>query len=856
MKILNKALKNIARGIVAYPKSVLGACLFICVLLCVNISKLEIDASTQTLLLENDKDLLIYKEVSKRYETPNFLVLAYTPNVDLLSEQSLEFLRQISKDLEQIKGVESVLSVLNAPLLQNKALNISQLLEHIPSLLDDEMDLERAKAEFLSSPLYRANLVSVDFKTTSIIIYLQANDKYDAYIKERDFLNQKIKDGKASDDEIKKFKNLKREFKIYRDALRASEHENLQEIRAVIAKYNNKIFNLEQNSTKNSSTKQLNPLIPQLFLGGMNMIADDMIGFVRSDLLVYSLAAGLLVMVCLWVFYRQLRFVFLPIFICALSLGAASGLFGLLGFEITVISSNYTALAIIITLSVVIHLINAYREFAIKKIAFNQSQLVYLTLISRFKPCFFAVFTTIIGFISLMLADIRPVAMLGVMMSVAICISLILAFLLFGAIMCLLSKKAPKMSFERNFSLTKYCANMAISRNGRIYIYIISFIAFVLGLAGVLRLEVENSFIGYFKENTDINRGMRVIDTTLGGTVPLDIVIKFNDTTSETSQSYDDELASFESEFSQNSKDPKYWFSSHKMAIIKKVDEFLKAREFVGSVSSLNTLLELGKSLNGGRDLDPLALALLYNGLSGKQRALLLTPYVNIQRNEAHFSIRTIDSDENLKRDEFLRFLEADLNKLLANEGVSVQVSGVMRLYNNMLRSLVSSQTDTLAFVLIALFITFVLLFKSIKLALIGIISNIVPLCAVFGFMGLAGISLDIMSITIAAISLGIGVDDIIHYVHRYKAELVRLRRQNHNPDICKNAIINSHLSIGYAMYYTSFTVFMGFGVMMSSNFWPTIYFGFLTDLVMFLMLASALLLMPAMIVTFFKLKF
>lgn len=855
MKILNKALKNIARGIVAYPKSVLGVCLFICALLCVNISKLEIDASTQTLLLENDKDLLIYKEVSKRYETPNFLVLAYTPNVDLLSKQSLEFLRQISKDLEQIKGVESVLSVLNAPLLQNKALNISQLLEHIPSLLDDGMDLERAKAEFLSSPLYRANLVSVDFKTTSIIIYLQANDKYEAYIKERDFLSQKIKDGKANDDEIKKFKDLKREFKIYRDALRASEHENLQAIRAVIAKYNNKIFtNLEQNSTKNSNPEQLRPLIPQLFLGGMNMIADDMIGFVRSDLVVYSLAACLLVMVCLWVFYRQARFVFLPIFICALSLGAASGLFGLLGFEITVISSNYTALAIIITLSVVIHLINAYREFAIKKL--NQSQLVYLTLISRFKPCFFAVFTTIIGFISLMLADIRPVAMLGVMMSVAICISLILAFLLFGAIMCLLSKKTPKMSFERNFSLTKYCANVAVLRKGRIYIYAISFIIFVVGLVGVLHLEVENSFIGYFKENTDINRGMRVIDTTLGGTVPLDIVIKFNDTTSEISQSDDDELASFESEFSQNSKDPKYWFSSHKMAIIKKVDEFLKAREFVGSVSSLNTLLELGKSLNGGRDLDPLALALLYNGLSGNQRALLLTPYVNIQRNEAHFSIRTIDSDENLKRDEFLRFLETDLNKLLANEGISVQVSGVMRLYNNMLRSLVSSQTDTLVFVIIALFITFVLLFKSVKLALIGIISNIVPLCAVFGFMGLAGISLDIMSITIAAISLGIGVDDIIHYVYRYKAELVRLRRQNHVHDICKNAIINSHLSIGYAMYYTSFTVFMGFGVMMSSNFWPTIYFGFLTDLVMFLMLASALLLMPAMIATFFKLKF
>lgn len=864
MKILNKSLKNIARGIVAYPKSVLVFCLIFCALLSINISKLEIDASTQTLLLENDKDLLIFKEVSKRYEMPNFLVLAYTPNMDLLSQPSLKFLSQISKDLEQIKGVKSVLSLLNAPLLQNKPLNISQLLEHIPNLQDDGIDLARARAEFLNSPLYRANLVSLDFKTTSIIIYLEPNDKYEAYIKERDLLKQKIKDGKASDDEKIKLKALEREFKEYRDALRLSEHESLKAIRAIIAKYNGISFNSEQNSTSSSNFKaneilnapsKQDTLIPQLFLGGMNMIADDMIGFVKADLVVYSFAAALLAMACLWLFYKQMRFVILPIFICALSLLTASGLFGLLGFEITVISSNYTALAIIITLSVVIHLINAYREFAINKAWLNQAQLVYLTLISRFKPCFFAVFTTVIGFISLMLADIRPVAMLGVMMSVAICISLVLAFLLFGAIMCLLNKKAPKMSFERHFSLTKYCANIVISSIGRKYIYLLSLIVFCFGLLGILRLEVENSFIGYFKQNTDIYRGMKIIDTELGGTVPLDIVINFKDN-AKPSTSDDDELASFENEFSQNINDPKYWFSTHKMAVIKKVDEFLKKREFVGSVSSLNTLLELGKDLNGGRSLDSLALALLYNGLNDEQRALLLTPYVNIENNEAHFSIRTIDSDEKLKRDEFLRSLEADLNKLLANDGVSVQVSGVMRLYNNMLGSLVSSQTDTLIFVVIALFLTFLVLFRSFKLSLIAIISNIVPLCGVFGLMGLAGISLDIMSITIAAISLGIGVDDIIHYIHRYKIELVRLRRRASSTNLCHNAIINSHASIGYAMYYTSFTVFLGFGVMMSSNFWPTIYFGFLTDLVMFLMLASALLLMPAMLVSFFKLKF
>ena len=141
-------------------------CLIFCALLSINISKLEIDASTQTLLLENDKDLLIFKEVSKRYEMPNFLVLAYTPNMDLLSQPSLKFLSQISKDLEQIKGVKSVLSLLNAPLLQNKPLNISQLLEHIPNLQDDGIDLARAKPVFWIVDV----LAKLIFKTSQFII--------------------------------------------------------------------------------------------------------------------------------------------------------------------------------------------------------------------------------------------------------------------------------------------------------------------------------------------------------------------------------------------------------------------------------------------------------------------------------------------------------------------------------------------------------------------------------------------------------------------------------------------------------------------------------------------------------------
>lgn len=803
--------KTLLKALVSTPKLSLFLCVGLCLIFSFFAPKLQIDASTQTLLLENDKDLAIFREVSKRYEAPNFLVIAYTPEGELLGPESLELLSKITKDLAEVRGVKSVFSILNAPLLLNKPLNISELLAHIPSLSDENIDKKKAKNEFLNSPFYSGKLVSKDFKTTAIIINLEPNSRYENYINQ---INELKSLGK--NEELKK---LSKEFKTYRDELRIFEHENLQQIRKIITKYNN--------------------LESRLFLGGMNMIADDMIAFVKSDLATYGIATLVLTMLCLFLFYMQLRYVFIAAFICALCVGAASGLFALLGFEITVISSNYIALQLIITLSVIIHLINSYRENLRNHWTLSPRQITYLALRDRLSPCFFAIFTTAIGFISLVFSDIKPVSSLGVMMSASILLSLVIVFVLFGSFGSLLSKKQPNGTFEKYFSLTKYCAKITLLPLGRRAIFITIFFAFALGAYGISKLEVENSFIGYFKESTDIYKGMEVIDKSLGGTVPLDVVIKFKQ--NEQRGAADDEFSDFDSEFSAEGSKAQYWFNDRRMNALKKIDNYLKNKEFIGSVSSLNDLLEVGKKLNENRELDALALALLYNGLSGEKRELLLTPYLNTELDELHFSLRTIDSDPGLKRAIFLANLESELNELIKEYNAEVQISGIMKLYANMLHSLFSSQISSLGFVIFALFITFVFVFRSLKYALLAIVVNIVPLTCVLGIMGLAGLPLDIMSITISSISLGIGVDNALHYIHRYKLEFARKKS-------VKLAIKASHASIGYAMYYTSFAVFMGFGVMISSNFWPTIYFGLLTDLVMFFMLASALLFLPALI--------
>lgn len=899
-------MKKNFRLIVAFPKITLALFTVLALFFGYYSTKLEIDASSQTLLLDNDKDLQIWREVSKRYETPNFLVLAYTPAGDLLAPETIRKIAQMDAAFSKLDFVASVTDITNVPLLLNKGGGMSELLKHIPTLTDADVNLTAARREFVTSPFYASNLVSADLRTTAILINLKPQTRYEELLRLRDgaksALEQAEHDGNRSGAQISQLKDAlkvaEQNFKSYRDELREKDHRDIMALRALIAGFEKEFAG------------------DRLFLGGLNMIADDMVGYVRSDLATYGLGALVLLLACFWLFFRQAKFILLPLIICAYSVVLAAGLFGFLDFEITVISSNFIALQLIITVSVCIHLIVAYREFSARFHAFSQRQLVYAVLRERAMPCFFAIFTTVIGFMSLIFCDIKPVISLGIMMSVGISISLVTAFGVFGAVMSLLPRTHNNCSFEQHFKFTLWCAETALRSRGAVYGVCAA--AVIFGLYGISQLRVENSFIGYFKKSTDIRAGMEVIDTNLGGTIPLDIVVKFKsagsaDPASESENSVSgsanskngensnpagqnsitqnstvtaqnsiaenstaqssvataqlsgtvnleqnstasDDFGDFEAEYAANENKPQYWFTSEKMRIISKIDDFLKDKnvtghEFIGNVSSLASLLKLGKQINQGRDLDDLSLALIYSEMPENYRKMVLSPFVNIEANEAHFSVRTIDSDPRLRRAKFLKDLQSGLNSLLEGEQASAQISGIMVLYNNMLQSLMSSQIDTLGITVLVLFVLFVIIFRSLSYALIAIVVNLIPLCACFGIMGVAGIPLDIMSITIAAISIGIGVDDVIHYIYRYKREFARLGDE-------AAAIRASHASIGYAMYYTSFAIILGFSVMMMSNFWPTIYFGMLICLVMSLLLLGALIILPSLIMSRKGLKF
>ena len=798
-----------------FPKTVLVTVIALVALIGFFTLRVEIDASAETLLLKDDKDLAYTREINKRYGGSDYLVIAYTPKDDLLSDKTLNNLKNLSDALLKVKSVSSVLSILNVPLLEDPSKSVADLLKDIPTV-ETGADKALAKKEFLHSALYKEQLVSKDFKTTALLINLKRDEKYFDALNKRNAL--------LSQEDTTAFKIAQEKLKKIRDIARENNHKTIIEIRQIIERY-----------------KGAN----QLFLGGVNMITDDMISFVKSDLKSYGLIVLLLIILVIWGIFGKLRFVVTSVLIIFLSVIAMTGFLGVLGLEVTVISSNVIALEMIITMSLVMHLSVRYKEFLSECFTLQHNQIIAKSTASMLKPSFFVALTTIVGFASLITSGILPVINLGWMMSIGVLIALLITFIVFPVTMALFQKREMKSGFEERFLITRHLAKWVETRPKTIAI--VTILVFALSVAGSFLIIVENSFIDYFKKDTEIYQGMKVIDKQLGGTTPLDIIIDFDDVVTNEdidktkNAASDDDFDEFEDELSDVKNKDQYWFTKNKMSKIEEIHDYLDSLPEVGKVLSLATMIKVARDVNGGDDLDSVAFAYLYNKLPLEYKDILLKPYLDIEKNQARFTVRIIDSMKNLRRDKLLKQIQNELHTKLGIEKKNIHLANMMVMYNNMLQSLFSSQIMTLSIVVLSLFIVFLILFKSLLVAIIASIVNIMPIATVFGFMGWYGIPLDMMTITVAAISFGIAVDDTIHYIYRYKIEFAK--DGNYIA-----AMHRAHESIGSAMYYTTLIIMIGFSVLMLSNFYPTIHFGLLIMMAMFMAIAADLLLLPLLI--------
>jgi predicted RND superfamily exporter protein len=809
------------RVLLQHPRTAILCMLAVVAFLAFEARRFRLDASAETLVLQNDEDLRYSRLIDARYGQHDFLVLTYTPRDDMLSDETLANLARLRDEVRSVKSVLSVISILDVPLLESPPLSIKELTATLPTLESPKVDRNLARIEFRDSPLYRNLLISPDLKTTALLINFADDDVYHDLLERRNELRQKKAAGSLTSAERSELKRVLEQFRQHRDKMRQLRHQDITAIRSIMDKY-------RQDAG--------------LFLGGVSMIANDMIAFIKNDLKIFGIGVLLFLIITLGIIFRRKRWILLPMLCCVISVICMLGLLGWFGWEVTVISSNFISLQLIITMSITIHLIVRYREFAAAEPQESNRQLILDTVRTKLIPCLYAVLTTVAGFASLLFCDILPVITFGWMMIAGLFVSLIITFLLFPAVLVLITKEAPPRSREWRFSITSITSKFTEAHG--VLIVIISGLIFFFSFIGISRLTVENCFIDYFKDNTEIHQGMKVIDQHLGGTTPLDVIIDFGESNAPLQQAAGEGSDIFDEfdEYDKAATEEKYWFTAEKISRIKAVHTYLESLPETGKVLSLATIVSITEKLNGGKPLDSFDLALLYSETPEKFKSLLIRPYVSAEHSQARFWLRVRDSEKTLRRNELLKEIKADLTGKLKFDEQHVHLTGLLVLYNNMLQSLFGSQILTLGITVLLLMGMFLVLFRSARIAAIAMLPNVLPIAVVLGVMGWLNIPLDMMTITIAAIGLGISVDDTIHYIHRFKHEFQKDRRYLPTMHRC-------HGSIGHAMYYTSVTIIIGFSILAMSNFIPTVYFGLLTSLAMFIALLAALTLLPQLLI-------
>ncbi|MDG1782628.1 MAG: MMPL family transporter [Porticoccaceae bacterium] len=810
------------------------------IIMALGLPNFKLDASADSLTLEHDDDLNFSREVVQRYGSDNFLIVTFSPSQGVLFDQNnLDTLAALRKDLLQIEGIESVLSMLDVPLLYSPKIDITDLTGELNTLMSEGVDKQLAKTEFLSSPIYKDVILSADGNTTGMMATLNLDETYLQLVSKRDSLRL-LRDttGLSAQQEIQ-LQEVSAEFLNYRTAKAEVDHKRVAQIRELIEDY------------RDSAT---------IFLGGPDMITADMITFIKSDLTVFGAGILVFIIATLALIFRRIRFVVLPLITCALCLVIILGFLSWIDWRLTVISSNFVLLLLIITLALTIHLIVRYRELQSNNPESNQHELVSQTVISMAKPCLYTVLTTIVAFTSLVVSDIRPVIDFGWMMTMGISLALVIAFIIIPAGMVLLGK-GPHTSLQDNSSA--FTAKFAwLTEHYGTLILLTALSLAALSAYGISKIEVENRFIDYFRSDTEIYRGMETIDTALGGTTPLDIIIQapvfdeptindveeFESTDDDYSldddYAFEDEYGDMEEELAQDdasSLAESYWFSSAGLADLEKLQTFIDAQPEVGKVNSLVQLYAVARDLSN-RDLNDLEIAIMRQSLSDEIYQQMVAPYLLEDIDEARIQLRAMETGGQLRRAELLEKIHQYAIDEVGIAPENIRFTGILVLYNNMLQSLYKSQIVTLGAVFIGIMIMFLVLFQSVKISIIAILPNFLAAGIVLGSMGIFGIPLDMMTITIAAITVGIGVDHAIHYLTRFKREF----------SLDSNyigAMHRAHASIGQALFYTSITIIAGFSILALSNFIPSVYFGLLTGLAMLAALLGSMTLLPQLII-------
>jgi predicted RND superfamily exporter protein len=806
-------INQIYKKLLEKPKFILFLIVLVFSFSVYNAKNFQLDASADSLLLENDPDLNYLRSVNERYSSEDFFVITYSPKKKINNE-TIQELKKFVNEIDNIQWVSKTISILNAPLFESSDQPLIEKINNIQYITTPGIEINRALNELRNSPVYKRLIINDDATTFGIVAYIKDNKKYLSALEiNKNFLD-KQKNKKLSDKDFKEFEK----HKLVLEQLKREQNKNLElyniEIRSHISKYKN---------------------IADINLSGIPMIADDLISFVKKDITVFGSGVFVFIIITLWFIFRDIRWVIFPLLCCFLSISIMVGMLGYLNWKVTVISSNFISLMLILTMEINIHYVERYKQLQAEFPKKKENFLTYLTTTKILTPILYAVLTTALAFLSFIFCDIKPVIDFGLMMTLGLFISLFVSMILLPYLIIKFKPKASPVHKSKESKIAKFFETIAI--NQKFLVLTFSSIIFILSIYGMTRLKVENSFINYFDKNTEIYKGMKLIDEKLGGTTPLDIILKFKESESKSTFA-DDEF--FQGSSSDEYKDS-YWFTNFRINNIVNVHKYLETLPEIGKVLSFYSVLQLGEKLNDNKKLGPLEMAILHSKLPEDIKKNIITPYISIDDNEARISLRIIDSNPELNRKELLIKIQKDLEEKLQLKKEEFKITGILVIFNNLLQSLFDSQIKTLGITFAGIFLLLLILFKSFWWSVVAAIPNFTSALFILGSLGLFNIPLDMMTITIASISVGIAIDNSIHYIYRFREEFKINKNYNRTIQIC-------HRTVGKAIVNASLTIVFGFSILILSNFIPSIYFGIFTGLAMLTAMTLVLTLMPQLI--------
>lgn len=781
--------------ILRWPKVVLALFVVITTALGSQAPRFTIDASPDTLLT---RDNILYtqtQQINQRFTPQEFMLVTYEPHDNpVLSEQTFTALREISDQLLALDRVESVRSILNVPIfsqapdLRGGNIDLSQL-----TIESGQYGVDALEEEFTDHPIYENLLINEDMSATALQVLFRSDPQMQELQREITALNQTYQTTGLSVEEEQQLAELEAQLSPLEQALGATREQEIERIRGIIDAHDD---------------------TATIHLGGVHVLGYQLIQIISNDLVVFGSAIGVGICLLLLLLFRAARWVALPMLCCFSSVISTMGLFAILDIRATVISSNFIALQLILTLAIVIHLIVQYREQVAEQPDAEVEELIRNTMIRKVGPCFFAGLTTAVGFGSLVFSGIQPVISFGWMMIIAIGFSTLVSLVLFPTLLVVLPRLQQNTEPRVAHRITAFFSNLAL-RHQTLVAGLMLLIAVASGF-GISRLTVENSFINYFRSDTTVHQELAYIDQQFGGSTPLDLVYR-----------------------TQPPSNPDIVMSAETVQMLQLIQYRLGQMEATGRIISAVNVTDLARELNNGNPLTEYEMTLIYWMLDESFRRDLVGSFYDRETGEARLNIWIKDLTPGLSRAQLLE----DIHATLADVGVDpadYTLSNMFVLYQDILQRLFTSQILTLGLVYVVLTLTFLIIFRSVTVAIAAVIPNVIATLAVLGSMGWFGIPLDLMTITIAAIAMGIAVDDTIHYIHRYRELGGSLDH--------RNSVEQSHATVGTAILYTSILIISGFSLLAFSDFIPSVLFGLLTSFSIFIALLGVLAMLPILL--------